>query len=77
MILGEGALLLSVGVVIGLIGSFITGRLLSSLLFGVSAHDPLTFVVTPVLLVVVGMLACYIPAHRATTVDPLTALRNE
>ena len=77
VILGEGAMLLSVGVVIGLVGSFVAGRLLSSLLFGISATDPLTFTVTPVLLVAVGMLACYIPARRATTVDPLTALRGE
>lgn len=77
IILGEGALLLAIGVAIGLLGSFIAGRFLSSLLFGVSATDPLTFLLTPALLVAVGLLACYIPARRATTVDPLTALRSD
>ncbi len=77
LILGQGALLLLIGIAVGLLGSFVTGRFLSSLLFGVSATDPVTFIATPVLLATVAMLACYIPARRATTVDPLTALRNE
>ena len=77
LIMGQGALLLCVGIAVGLVGSFVAGRFLAALLFGVSATDPLTFVVAPLLLALVAFAACYIPAHRATTVDPLTALRSE
>jgi len=77
LILGEGTLLLVVGIAIGLLGSFIASRFLSSLLFGIRPTDPITFVSTPLLLAVVALVACYIPARRATTVDPVTALRSE
>ena len=77
LIVGQGALLLAAGIAIGLIGSFIASRFLASLLFGISATDPVTFVTTPVLLGLVALLACYLPARRATTVDPISALRNE
>lgn len=77
LIMGQGAALLITGVGLGLLGSFIAARFLSSLLFGVSATDPLTFTVTPVLLGVVAMLACYLPARRASVVDPISALRND
>ncbi len=76
-ILGQGAVLIIVGLVIGLSAAFIFTRFLSSLLFDVGATDPLTFLSTPALLALVALLACYIPARRAARVDPIVALRFE
>ncbi|HEY2823465.1 MAG TPA: ABC transporter permease [Candidatus Acidoferrum sp.] len=77
MVLGEGLRLAILGAGIGLIGSFFAARLLSGMLFGITASDPLTFGGVAIVLVVVALVACYIPARRATRVDPLVALRYE
>jgi predicted permease len=77
MILGGGARLAAVGVAFGLAASLAITRLMSSLLFGVSATDPLTFAGVALLLALVALLASYLPARRATRVDPLVALRYE
>ncbi len=77
LILGQGLKLAAVGVALGLLGAMAFTRLLKGLLFGISASDPLTFALLAALLVGVALLACWIPARRATKVDPLEALRSE
>jgi putative ABC transport system permease protein len=77
LILKQGLLLTLIGIGIGLIGALALTRVMSSLLFGVEATDPATFIAIVLLLAVVSLIACYIPARRATRVDPMIALRYE
>jgi ABC-type antimicrobial peptide transport system permease subunit len=75
--IGQGLRLVVTGVAIGLAAAFILTRVMSSLLFGVSATDPITFLTISLVLVSVAVLASYIPALRATRVDPMFALRYQ
>ncbi|HEX3143647.1 MAG TPA: ABC transporter permease [Pyrinomonadaceae bacterium] len=77
LILGSGMSLTAIGVSVGLVGAFAITRLMTSLLFGVSPTDAMTFGLVTAGLLLVALLACYIPARRATKVDPLVALRYE
>jgi ABC-type antimicrobial peptide transport system permease subunit len=77
LVMKQGVVLVVLGVVIGVVGSWFATRLLSTLLYEVSVTDSVTFIGVAVLLIIVALLACYIPARRATKVDPMVALRYE
>jgi putative ABC transport system permease protein len=77
LVLSHGLKLTIIGAAIGLLGAFLVTRAITGVLYGVSATDPITFGFVSVVLVGVALVACYVPARRATKVEPLIALRNE
>jgi putative ABC transport system permease protein len=77
MVIGMGLKLVGIGVALGLIASLAIGRVIATQLWGVSAYDPWTLVSVPIVLLITGMVACWLPARRAARVDPLVALRYE
>jgi putative ABC transport system permease protein len=77
LVIEDGIRLTAIGVILGLAGAFAVARVLKSMFYGVSPTDPLTFIVIALLLTFVALAACWIPARRATKVDPLVALRYE
>jgi putative ABC transport system permease protein len=77
LVVGQGMLLAVLGIVLGLVAAFLVTRVMESLLFGVSTRDLATFFSIPLVLAVVAFLSSYIPARRATRVDPMVALRYE
>jgi ABC-type antimicrobial peptide transport system permease subunit len=77
MIFKRGLLVAGAGIVVGVVAALLITRLFQNLLYGISASDPLTFLLIAALLALVAAAACFVPARRATKVDPLTALRAE
>jgi putative ABC transport system permease protein len=77
LILGRTLTLTAAGILAGLIAAFFLSRFLSSILFGITAHDAATYIAVPACLIVIALLAGYLPARRATRVDPVTSLRYE
>ncbi len=77
LIVGQGMLLALTGVAAGVVASLLLARVMQTLLFGISTTDLVTFVTTPVILIFVALVACYLPARRATRVDPISTLRYE
>jgi ABC-type antimicrobial peptide transport system permease subunit len=75
MILKEGGVLLAFGLVLGVAGAFFAARVIQGLLFGVAPHDPITFVGVAVLMAAIGVVACWIPARRASRIDPAITMR--
>ena len=76
MILRQGLRLVGIGLVLGAVGAFAFSRLMAGLLFGIGPTDAATFALTGVLLLIIATLACLVPARRASTVDPMVALRS-
>jgi len=76
-IVGQGAALVAAGIVVGVVGTVALARLLTSFLYGVGTLDPIAFAVASALLLAIGMVAAFVPAHRASTVDPALVLREQ
>jgi ABC-type antimicrobial peptide transport system permease subunit len=76
LVLGQGMRTIAMGIAIGLVGSFAATRVIQTQLFGVGPTDPVTFFLVPVALAAVAIVACYLPARRASRVDPVVALRS-
>jgi putative ABC transport system permease protein len=76
-VLHEALQLIGTGIIAGLIGTLLLGRILNSLLFEVSSIDPVTYITGAIVIAGVSLLACWMPARRATRVDPIVALRYE
>jgi putative ABC transport system permease protein len=76
-VVGQGFLHALAGIAIGVPAAFLLSRVMASMLFGVTARDPLTFTALPVLIVAVTTLACYFPARRAARVDPVLAIKQD
>jgi putative ABC transport system permease protein len=77
LVLKQGIILALIGVAIGLAGAIGLSKALSSVLYGISATDPVTFISVAVIMIAVALVACFFPARKATKVDPLTAMRYE
>jgi ABC-type antimicrobial peptide transport system permease subunit len=77
MTVGQGLKLVGAGMILGLAAAFVLTRVMATLLYGISATDPITFIAISVVLLAVAILASYIPALRATRVDPISALRAQ
>ena len=77
LVVSQGLKLTLLGIAAGIAGALLLTRLMSTLIFGVSPSDPMTFIVVPATLILVALLACYIPARRASKIDPMQALRIE
>jgi predicted permease len=76
MILKEGGVLLAIGLVLGVIGAFFAARVIQGLLFGVAPHDPVTFTAVALLMAAIGLIACWVPALRASRIDPAITMRS-
>jgi ABC-type antimicrobial peptide transport system permease subunit len=77
LVVRQGMTMTLIGLALGLIGAFLLSRVIAGLLYGVSATDPLTFAGVSIMLLAVALLACLLPARRATRVNPIVALRTE
>jgi putative ABC transport system permease protein len=77
LVLGEGLRLIGAGLIVGLLATLAITRLMAGLLYGISPTDPITLAAIPIIMAGVALVACFIPAHRATRVDPMVALRYE
>ena len=77
LVVRQGAALVAAGAVVGLLAAFASSRVMESFLYGITTDDRLTFVAAPLVLIVVALVACWLPARRATRIDPMDALRVE